>query len=352
MDILLVVDNSGSMYDKQVTLSNGFNSLIKEIQSQTEVNDYRIGVVTTDAYSINREGCQTLGALVDRTPKVDSNLSQQDLFTLFKQIFSGETEPEINQCLEGLDRPWLESDDDKLEERFSCLVKVGATGDGHERPLTAFRDSLQQKDCNKGFFREDSLLVTMLFTDEDATAPWEESLYDQIIEERNNLPNQVVVVSVANNNNSAILKKFTQRFPNYYFGNVFDSNYDQLYQQASVNMATACDAFYDSCPTNQCCNPSGIDQLLLSYGLPAALLFILGIPLGTMFAKKNVDELKLYTSGKFKGWSIGAISALTLATAFLLNLSKNCLTPMSWIYIAVLAMISLFCIVKWLTAKT
>ncbi|HWB77090.1 MAG TPA: vWA domain-containing protein, partial [Nannocystaceae bacterium] len=77
VDFLFVIDNSGSMGDNQVDLANNFPNFIDGIQNTlTEVNEYQVGVVTSDAYQFNSNGCKQLGALVTKTGGTDSSNAQ------------------------------------------------------------------------------------------------------------------------------------------------------------------------------------------------------------------------------------------------------------------------------------
>lgn len=75
-DILLVVDDSCSMSDKQTNLANNFSSFIQYAVSANV--DYQIGVTTTDAYT-NAGQLRTTGAgsrfLTNTTPNVQSLFS-------------------------------------------------------------------------------------------------------------------------------------------------------------------------------------------------------------------------------------------------------------------------------------
>ena len=60
VDVLFVVDNSGSMGDEQGTLSASFASFIDVLESQQVGANYRIGVTTTDGTgSIRATSCRS-----------------------------------------------------------------------------------------------------------------------------------------------------------------------------------------------------------------------------------------------------------------------------------------------------
>jgi hypothetical protein len=146
VDLLFVIDDSNSMIAEQANLIASFDGFIAGIQANLdEVNDYHIGVVTTDAYALNQDGCRMLGALV--------------------------TESAAGVC-----GPWAEgryvSLADELAPSFTCAANVGAGGDTNERQIEAALRAIGPEladpgGCNEGILRDDALLVITLITDED-----------------------------------------------------------------------------------------------------------------------------------------------------------------------------------------
>jgi hypothetical protein len=146
VDLLFVIDNSNSMSAKQANVIASFDGFITGIQTYLdEVNDYHIGVVTTDDYALNDPDCRTLGALVTRSAAGDCG-------------------------------PWSKgrfiSLDDDLAAAFTCAADVGIDGDHNERQIEAALRAIgpelaQPSACNEGFIRDDALLVLVIITDED-----------------------------------------------------------------------------------------------------------------------------------------------------------------------------------------
>lgn len=67
VDVLYVIDNSPSMYDEQKTLIQNFGTFTQEMQAALQnVEDYHIGVITTDNYA-------TEGFFDDSTPVVNDS---------------------------------------------------------------------------------------------------------------------------------------------------------------------------------------------------------------------------------------------------------------------------------------
>jgi hypothetical protein len=153
VDFLFIIDNSGSMADEQDNLTNSFPGFISGIQSALEqVDEFQVGVVTTDAYSPNTAvpGCNVLGGLVTRTGGADSSNSVCGPYAAGYNFMT-----EI----------------DDLDTTFACAADTGTSGNGIERPMDAMTAVLNKihggvGQCNEGYLRDDALLVLVIITDE------------------------------------------------------------------------------------------------------------------------------------------------------------------------------------------
>ncbi|MEX1368965.1 MAG: hypothetical protein AB1Z98_37915 [Nannocystaceae bacterium] len=148
VDFLFVIDNSGSMSAQQVQLLNSFTGFIDAIQMSLEgtVDSYHVGVITSDAYTANAPGCQSLGALVTQTQ-------------------AG------GVCTPFADGNRFATEADDLDAVFPCIGQVGAFGSGTELPVTATIEALSPAlgapgACNDGFLRDDAILVLVVLTDD------------------------------------------------------------------------------------------------------------------------------------------------------------------------------------------
>lgn len=155
VDLLFVIDNSGSMHDNQVNLIASFPSLVQAMQdSLVDVDDYHVGVVGTDDYFGNEDGCQTIGALVTQTQGEHSSAST---------------------CGPFVGGRYMTDDEPDLAAAFSCAAQMGSEGADRERPMEALFTALNPAvnpdfpldGCNDGFLRDDALLVIVLVTDTD-----------------------------------------------------------------------------------------------------------------------------------------------------------------------------------------
>ena len=151
IDFVFIVDNSLSMEDDQANLVANFPALIQGIESTlTEVDDYHVGVVATDAYGWNAPSCRVMGGLVTQT---GGDASSNQVCGPFAEGHNYMTEQ------------------DDLAQAFACAAQLGVGGFGAEAPMDALGavvrgDSAGPGGCNEGFLRDDALLVAVVITDE------------------------------------------------------------------------------------------------------------------------------------------------------------------------------------------
>ncbi|MCA9550690.1 MAG: VWA domain-containing protein [Myxococcales bacterium] len=166
VDILFVVDNSGSMADEQENLATNFNSFIDQVAGSV---DYRIGVVTTD---LDTNGGEQQGLSIP-------TWSTSEYATLIStdQGGCGPTSPAIaHGCFRGdnentriIDSSAMTKDEQIAA--FRANVRVGSCGSGQEKGLDAMVRALEQMrpgQCNAGFLRDEANLVVIFVSDEDA----------------------------------------------------------------------------------------------------------------------------------------------------------------------------------------
>ena len=152
VDFLFVVDNSGSMGANQAQLLASFPGFITAMQDALDgvVDSYHVGVLTSDNYTGNEPGCNTLGDLVTQTS--GSNSSNQ-------------------VCTPFAEGNRFATEEDDLEEVFPCMAQVGTNGSPIEQPISAVIASFDPSkrgpgDCNDGFLREDAILVIVIVSDD------------------------------------------------------------------------------------------------------------------------------------------------------------------------------------------
>ncbi len=248
VDFLFVVDNSGSMEDDQANLIANFPNFITGIQSTLDnVDEYHVGVVTTDAYEGNLPACQVLGGLVSRTA---GDASSNQL------------------CGPYADGRNYMTEVDDLSSSFACAAQVGVDGDGVERPMNAMEaavrgDHAAPGECNEGFLRDDALLVVVIISDEwdgpndpelDGSSGDATSWYNTVVEAKQGLAENIVVVTLSHINggtcppgdeffNPADIQTFTEMFGENGFHGCITGDFGQIFMDATSVIDEACDNF-------------------------------------------------------------------------------------------------------------
>ncbi|MGE3768340.1 MAG: hypothetical protein AB7L94_39185, partial [Kofleriaceae bacterium] len=139
VDILFVIDDSGSMADQQDSLIASFPGFVAGIQSRLgSAQSYHIGIVTTEDYQANTAGCRAIGDLITTTGGPSSS-------AMACGPFAGGTS-------------WMGENEPNLAQKFACAGKVGAGGNSDERVARAIMNALEpsrnaQGACNAGFSR-------------------------------------------------------------------------------------------------------------------------------------------------------------------------------------------------------
>ncbi|EDM79863.1 putative lipoprotein [Plesiocystis pacifica SIR-1] len=186
VDVLLVLDNSGSMGEEQANLAANFGPVIERLE---EVGaDYRIGITTTDIGGHSCEGQATGGSLhlsscLDRPGTFTFNGNDQFAAACEAHCQLSGEELEIRPTegcgdSEEAARPWIQSYNgvSNLPEgvttldAFQCFAPQGISGCGWESPLEAMARALENMHNpdrpEYGFLRDDALLAVVVVTDE------------------------------------------------------------------------------------------------------------------------------------------------------------------------------------------
>ena len=152
MDILFVIDDSGSMGEEQSNLASNFPQFINILDAyQTQSGDfldYRVAITST-------------GRDVDYTVDIPG-------FGQLPMSEKGMNGTFVESC--GMSRRWLERADTDVASTFQCAAELGTSGPSLEMPLRttemAFTDRMSDG-TNSGFHRDDALLALVVLTDED-----------------------------------------------------------------------------------------------------------------------------------------------------------------------------------------
>lgn len=151
MDLVFVIDDSGSMMEEQSNLATNFpmfaTLLSNYVTPDGEHIDYRIAVTTTgkDIMYTVQNGPISLPMNED-----------------------GDNGAFRNNC--NMTKRFLEPTDANMQQVLSCRANVGTGGPGFEMPLLMTKWALGERvtdGTNAGFLRDDALLGVVMLTDED-----------------------------------------------------------------------------------------------------------------------------------------------------------------------------------------
>ncbi len=147
IDVLFVIDNSGSMGQEQTNLIANFPAFISVLD--TSGLDYRVAVTTT-----GRDYTYTMAS-----PIGGGIPMSQD---------GGDNGKMLKTA--AMTKRWIEKTDPDVAGTFSELANVGIDGPSDEMPLSAMRDAFEERmadGTNTGFHRPDALLGIVFLTDEE-----------------------------------------------------------------------------------------------------------------------------------------------------------------------------------------
>jgi hypothetical protein len=248
VDFMFVIDNSNSMATNQGELVASFPEFVSAIEGTlTDVESFHVGVVTSDSYDFNENGCTMIGAVVTETGGVNSSNS---VCTPFVEGFRYMT------------------DQDDLPTAFACAALIGTAGDNDERMMEGATEALSPAlnaagACNDGFIRDDALLVTVLISDEDdpgsslVGSPGDPmSWYDEFIAVKT-FPENIVVLTLTRGSpgnacgfpqgsevDGAQLMEFASMFgANGFFGDICANSFGPFFEEAVGVIESACENF-------------------------------------------------------------------------------------------------------------
>ncbi len=166
-DVVMIIDNSGSMADEQLNLAINFEAFVDQIIG---VGDYRLGVVTTDITSIHpADGMRE--SLYDSGP--------YHYFVGFSPQSFCEESTRQRGCFHN-DTRWATFVNSSTMDRqaqlaaFAANIQVGTCGSGEEQGLGAMILAVEKmvgSDCNRDFLRPEANLLIIFVTDEDDSSP-------------------------------------------------------------------------------------------------------------------------------------------------------------------------------------
>jgi hypothetical protein len=162
MDIVFVVDDSGSMAEEQGSLATNFPQFAAVLDSYEvapgQLLDYRVALTTT-----GRTITTTL-ELPGFPPVPITEVGDNGAFR--------------NTC--GSPKRWIDRTDGNLSQTLSCRANVGTSGPGSAEmslymPMMALSDRITDG-TNAGFLRDDALLALVMISDEDDCSRTDDNL--------------------------------------------------------------------------------------------------------------------------------------------------------------------------------
>lgn len=175
VDIVWVIDNSGSMSDEQSALGYNFRSFIDSFVENK--SNYQMGITSTDTTgrgSIYEHDGEFLGSV----PVLTSDMDQSD-----------------------------------VRNNFIRNVKVGVGGSGSERGLEAASMAINKSSYsasqNYGFVRDDAFLAVIIVSDENDISPNSTNSYIESIRAAKANPSQVAIYSIVDTRSKSYEDPFT-----------------------------------------------------------------------------------------------------------------------------------------------
>jgi len=163
IDILFVIDDSGSMADKQSNLASNFPNFINVLNTiDGGLPDVHIGVVSSDMGTKGVEGTPAAGVGTVGQGGCASTGDDGKLQTSGAMV-TGAFISDIKQT----DGSRLRNYTGDLATVFGQMARLGATGCGFEQHLWSMQRALQNTAANPGFIRPDAFLAVIFIADED-----------------------------------------------------------------------------------------------------------------------------------------------------------------------------------------
>ncbi|TPV94687.1 MAG: VWA domain-containing protein [Myxococcales bacterium FL481] len=191
VDVLFVIDNSGSMGEEQGKLAENFQNFIEVLEDPDVKANYRIGVTTTDVFNpqcgtstspengkLQFSSCRARendfifdpgGQNVDKFEEACTNTCEHDVIDVIPTATEVDNDKDERRWLENQEGT-LNVEDITATEAFQCIGPQGINGCGFESQLEAMYMALRLSDDAQsqqyGFIRQDAILAVVHVTDE------------------------------------------------------------------------------------------------------------------------------------------------------------------------------------------
>ena len=181
VDILFVIDNSGSMGEEQAKLANSIEALVSTLDGAAAPVDYRIGVTTTDSgnpwCAATTPEAGRLQATSCRSRPTEFTFEGAIQVEAFDEACAALCPEELENLETSDGKPWIEvqnttgtSNVDAVVDSLRCMLPQGINGCGFESQLESTWKALERFDAvaeaSFGFHRPGALLAVMIISDE------------------------------------------------------------------------------------------------------------------------------------------------------------------------------------------
>ena len=175
IDILWIIDNSGSMSDEQTALGVNFSAFINDFI--TKDVDFKMAITTTDVSSAAKKGKMVTGS--------DTKLTS--------------AKADLNEA--------------RFKDDFKNLVKVGTSGSGNEKGLEASEGFMEKYAAS--FIRPDAYLAVVVLSDEEDQSSKAVSYYTNLLKSYKAEEGLVKVYSIVDTNSTNHGSGITTGFQRY-----------------------------------------------------------------------------------------------------------------------------------------
>ncbi len=171
LDVLFVIDNSGSMSEEQVSLADNFDNFIDALSTlESGVPDLHIAVVSSN---VGISPFQTTGCVGDGDDGKFQNTPRGACSPPSGYFIIDETDPVSGGHVTNY--PTTAT----LQEVFSCIARLGSTGCGLEQHFESMKRALDgHRPENANFLRPDAFLAVIFIADEDDCSAADGAVFD------------------------------------------------------------------------------------------------------------------------------------------------------------------------------
>lgn len=168
LDLIFMIDNSGSMAEEQDNLAANFPQFINVLQTiEGGLPNVHIAVISSDvgAGPFNISGCSGNGDNGDFRKGATDSCAQLGTANYIQDISDGAGGRTTNYT-------------GTLADTFSCMATLGSNGCGFEQQLESLRRALNGNPNNAGFLRDSAFLGIVFVTDEDDCSTRDTQMFD------------------------------------------------------------------------------------------------------------------------------------------------------------------------------